>query len=293
MLYTLENDNIKISAHTHGGELHSLINKNSNTEYLWNGDASFWKYHAPILFPIVGKVNNGKYTIDGKTFELPQHGLARVREFTMIEKSNNSISFELLWNKESLLVYPYKFSLVINYTLVDDGVKITYKVKNIDDKEIFFSIGAHPAFMCPLADNETQEDYYFEFNNKETTSIMLLDTATGLFSHNRADFFNNENIIPITKNLFKNDALIFDSLQSNKVSIKSKNHTKSLTMDFSGFPYMALWSQPTGAPFVCLEPWFGHADYCDFNDDFRNKEGVESLKVNEEFTCSYTVTINE
>lgn len=293
MLFTLENTNIKITAHTNGGELHNITSKKTNTEYLWNGDSAYWKYHAPILFPIVGKVRDGKYTVEGKTYELPQHGLARVREFNMINKTDNEISFELIYNEETLEVYPYKFSLIITYTLVENGVNIAYKVKNLDDKKIYFSIGAHPAFMCPVDPSQSQTDCYFEFNEIENSSMMLLDTQTGLFSHERANCLTNNNKIQITKDLFKNDALIFDDLKSNTVTIKSSTDTRSLSMNFEGFPYMALWSQPTGAPFVCLEPWYGHADYFDFDGEFKDKEGVQSLEINEEFNCSYLVTINE
>lgn len=291
MLYTLENDILKITAHTHGGELHNIIKKSNNTEFLWTGDATYWKYHAPILFPFVGKVINNEYRIDGKTYSLPQHGLARISEFEMINKNNDEITFELKYTEESLKLYPYKFSLIINYKLINNHLKVTYSVKNMDDKKIYFSIGAHPAFRCPLYSNETLNDYYLELNENETASIKCLG-ANGHYNGERKDVLNNENIINLSKELFKDDALVFDNLKSNKVSIKSKNHNESLTMDFTGFPLMAFWSVPTGAPFVCLEPWFGHSDDNTFNGDFTEKPAIESLDVNNIFTCSYTLTIN-
>ncbi|WP_297637801.1 aldose 1-epimerase family protein [uncultured Clostridium sp.] len=289
MIYTLENSTIKITASTDGGELHSLTSQIDKTEFLWNGNEEFWKYHAPILFPIVGKVIDGHYTVEGKSYSLPQHGLARVSEFTMIEKSNSHIIFSLTYSDKTLEVYPYKFELQIRYDLIDSGVKVSYKVINKDDKEIFFSIGAHPAFMCPILPDETMEDYFFSFNEKETSSLLTLN-AEGYFSKTRANFLNNENIISLSKDVFKNDALVFDNLKSNQISLKSKKHSKSLTMDFTGFPYMGLWSKPTGAPFVCIEPWFGHSDFEDFNDEFKNKEGIQHLHINADFSCSYTVS---
>ena len=290
MLYTLENDQLKVTAHTYGGELHNIIKKSSNTEYLWNGDSSYWKYHAPILFPFVGKVKNNEYRVDGKTYSLPQHGLARISEFNMIDKKDDEISFELKYSEDTLKVYPYKFSLVINYKLNDNNIKVSYTVKNLDDKKIYFSIGAHPAFLCPLHEGETINDYYLELNEKETASIKCLG-PDGHYNGERKDVLKNENIIPLSKELFKDDALVFDSLKSNKVSIKSKKHDKSLTMDFTGFPLMAFWSMPTGAPFVCLEPWFGHSDECDFAGEFSEKPAIENLDVDGVFSCSYTLTI--
>lgn len=290
MIYTLENSNIKITASPFGGELHNLTSKIDGTEFLWNGNEEFWKYHAPILFPIVGKVKDNKYIVEENTYSLPQHGLARISEFNMIKKTDTSIIFSLPYSNKTLEVYPYKFELQIRYDLIENGVKVSYKVINKDSKEIFFSIGAHPAFMCPIMPEETMNDYYFEFNKKETSSLLTLN-AEGYFSHERLPYLNNKNIINLSKEVFKNDALVFDNLNSNKISLKSKNHNKSLTMDFTGFPYMGLWSKPTGAPFVCIEPWFGHSDYEDFTGEFKEKEGIQSLNIDEEFNCSYTITI--
>ena len=293
MLQVIENDFLKISSSTHGGELHSIKSKKSNTEYLWNGNPDFWKYHAPILFPIVGKVKDGKYKVDGKTYELPQHGLARVRDFSLKTCEDNKVTYELIYSEDTLKVYPYKFSLCISYELIDNNLKVSYKVTNLDDKTIYFSIGAHPGFMCPLKDNESLNDYYFEFNKKETADLMTLDMSVGLISHNTIPYLNNENIIPLHKELFKNDALIFKNLDSNLISIKSKNHNQSLSMDFTGFPYMGLWAMPTGCPFVCIEPWFGHADFVDFNGELKDKAGIQSLEIGEEFNCSYNIIVTE
>lgn len=288
MLYTLENELIKITASTAGGELHNIINKKDNTEFLWNGNEEFWKYHSPILFPIVGKVNNGEYRVNGETFNLPQHGLARTSEFNIIEKSHDHIVFELKYSVETLKVYPYKFSLKITYTLVSNGVKVSYSVDNLDNKTIYFSIGAHPAFMCPIENNETMNDYFFELNKTENASIMMLNEE-GHFSGERQSYLDNTNIIPLSKEVFKKDALVFDNLDSTVISLKSKNHNKVLSMDFTGFPYMALWSKPTGAPFVCIEPWYGHSDFIDFQGELKDKPGIEKLNLGDTFNCSYTV----
>lgn len=291
MIYTLENQHLKISLSNHGGELHSIKGKKDNTEFLWSGDEAYWKYHAPILFPIVGKVFNGKYTVDGKTYELPQHGLARVRDFEMIEQTKNSISFELKYSEDTLKIYPFKFSLIIKYTLNDINLSIDYIVKNLDNKEMYFSIGAHPAFMCPI-ENDKFDDYYFEFNEKENASIMQL-VGPGYFSKEEKPYLKDENIINLSTDLFKNDALVFKNLKSNKISLKSKNHKKYLEFDFGEFPYLGLWTKDTGAPFVCIEPWFGHADFDGFNEEFKDKAAIQSLMPNKEFHCNYNISFFE
>ena len=290
MIYSLENSTVKITASSHGGELHSITSKNSNVEYLWNGNPEFWKYHSPILFPIVGKVKDLKYKVNGCEYTLPQHGLGRISDFELSSQTDNSITFKLAYSEDTLKIYPYKFELYITYTLLENAIKVSYSVKNVDSKQIFFSIGAHPAFMCPINNEGVLEDYYFEFDENETAPIMLLNEK-GYFTHEKLDYLNNSNTIPLSKELFKNDALVFNNLKSKAITIKSKVTDKYLKVDFSEFPYLGLWAPATGAPFVCIEPWFGHADYCDFEGDFSEKEGILSLKENENFDCSYTVYI--
>lgn len=290
MIYSLENSKIKITASTHGGELHSLTCKKEGTEYLWNGNPEYWKYHAPTLFPIVGKVMDSKYMVDGKTYELPAHGLARISEFELLDVSSESITFELKYSEDSLKVYPYKFSLQISYTIEDDSVRVTYTVVNLDNKDIYFSIGAHPAFMCPIEKNESLEDCYLEFNEIETSSVTGVNKDVYL-SRKTMEFFNNENIVPLSVDLFKNGLLMFNDLKSNKVTIKSKKSNKHLSVEFNEFPYLCLWAPENGAPFLCIEPWFGHPEYEDFNGEFKDREGTVSLKVNEKFSHSYKISI--
>ena len=290
MLYTLENEKVKITISKQGAELHNITSKVDGTEYLWNRNKRYWSYSAPVLFPIVGKVKNGTYKVDGKEYNLPQHGLARLKEFEMIEKTDNKIIFELGASEETLKVYPYKFSLKIAYTLVENGVVTEYIVENTDNKMIYFSIGAHPAFMCPMVAGEIIDDYYFEFNEKENCDIIPI-SEQGYIKRERKQYLVDNNIIPLNFDVFKGDALVFDSLKSNKISLKSVNHDKVLTMDFTGFPYMGLWTKATGAPFVCIEPWYGHADFEDFDGELKDKAGIEKLEVGQKFNSAYTLTI--
>lgn len=292
MIYSLENEKIRITACEHGGELHSITGKKEGTQYLWNGNEEYWKYHSPHLFPIIGKLRNSKYKIDGKEYELPSHGLARISEFKFISEGDNYITFELMYSNKTLEIYPYKFSLQVTYTIEENSVKVSYKVINLDDKEIYFSLGAHPAFMCPIEKTGTLEDYYLKFNKVENSSIMCFDKDT-YFTHDKKGFLNDSDIINLNKELFKDDALVFDDLKSNRITIKSKNHNKSLSVEFNEFPYMGIWAPASGAPFVCIEPWFGHADYGDFNGEFKDKEGILSLEVGKEFNCSYKISIEE
>lgn len=290
MEYCLENSKMKISTRTKGGEITRILSKVDNTEYLWDGNPRYWKYHAPILFPIVGKVFQGKYRVDGCEYELPQHGLARISEFTMIDKKDDEITFELKYSEDTLKVYPYKFSLKSNYSLEETCVKVTYTVENIDDKTIYFSIGSHPAFMCPIDKNDELNKCYIEFNKEENSKKIIL-TSEGYLSRNKEKALENTNKLMLSKELFKDDALVFKDLKSNKMTIKSESNEKALEIDFTGFPDMGIWAPKDGAPFVCIEPWYGHADYDNFNGDFKEKEGILSLEKGKKFNCCFKVTI--
>lgn len=290
MIYFLENEEIKISVSNYGAELHSITLQKENTEYLWNGNPEYWKYHAPILFPIVGKTKDLKYRIDGQEYKLPAHGLARISEFDLIEKTDNYIAFELKYSEESLKAYPYKFSLIIAYEIKDNCLKVMYEVENIDNKDIYFSIGGHPAFMCPIEKNESLEDCYLEFNKVESTPVSRVNKDVYLLRKTK-EFFKNENILQPSKELFKDGLLMFKNLKSNRVTIKSRKNKKSLSVEFDGFPYLCIWTLETGAPFLCIEPWFGHPEYEDFTGEFKDREGTVLLKIGEKFNCAYKIII--
>lgn len=149
MLYTLENDKLCVLVRSYGAELRSIKERADETEYLWDGNPSWWKYSSPVLFPIVGKLLNGKYRVDGQEYELPGHGLGRISDFELVERQADRIRFSLKWTQESLKKYPWKFQLDIEYVLHDNQIEVIWTVQNLDDKEMIYSIGSHGAFRCP------------------------------------------------------------------------------------------------------------------------------------------------
>jgi len=293
MISKLENDFLEVLADENGGELISIKGKEDNIEYLWKGDPEYWNRHAPILFPIVGKVKDNKYRIGDKEYKLGQHGFARDSKFEVISHNTNKIIFRLSSTEETLKKYPFKFELDIKYCLDLNNLKVTYIVRNTDKGKIYFSIGAHPGFTCPFLEAETMEDYYLEFDEKETAKGEVLHKETGLLTKDSQLELKHESIINLNKDLFKQDAIIFRNLKSTKVSLKNHKNSKKITVGFEGFPYLGVWSKPTGAAFVCIEPWFGHADSVDFNGDFSEKAGIIPLDKDAEFICTYTINIEQ
>ena len=289
MVAIIINECLKVTVKSSGAELISIKNTFTNKEYLWQGDPEFWGRRAPILFPIVGKVNANKYKIDGETYNLPQHGFARDMHFERIDQQDNTLTYLLKSTEDTLKVYPFKFELTVTYKLEKNKVIVSYEVKNTDDKNIWFSIGAHPAFNCPLEANEQFSDYYLEFEKSENDSSCVLEN--GLITEKKIPVLNNTKVLPLSTELFDSDAVIFKDIRSSVVKLKSQKSGHQVALDFTGFPYLAFWSKKGGAPFVCIEPWYGIADKVDYSGDFKEKDGIKSLAKGKIFKSEYSIEI--
>ncbi|PLY06179.1 MAG: aldose epimerase [Arcobacter sp.] len=288
MEYTISNNFISATIKDFGAELCSLKRNAVNTEYIWQADENFWGRHSPILFPIVGKLIDDEYIYENKTYRMGQHGFARDNIFKLHEKKKNYICFKLEENEQILEKYPFNFELYISYRLLENSLKISYKVINNSERVMPFSIGAHPAFNWPL-DNERKNDCYFKFYDTEELERFPL---------RKNGISNNKEIIPLcdkklylNKKVFKNDALVIENLKEKTILFKNDINDKFIRVEFEGFPYLGLWSKPSGAPFICIEPWHGIADFIGHNKKVEDKLGIKFLEKEGIFETSYTITI--
>ena len=270
---------LKIQTKKLGAELTSV--QYNGKEMLFQGakvlDSNgniYWKRQAPILFPIVGQLKNSQTQIEGEIYEMSQHGFARDMDFEEISKTENEHHYMLKDNEGTLKKYPYKFELHVIYKIVEDALQVTYEVKNIDNKKIYFGIGGHPAFKCDYSTG----DYEIVFEQNEE-NIEFLKLRNGLIDTENATNILEENKIHLTENIFDNDAVILQNRNTNK---------KILEFDFTDFPYLALWSKK-GAPFVCIEPWQNTADKIDSNQIYKEKENILSIEPDEIYSCKYIV----
>jgi galactose mutarotase-like enzyme len=274
-----------------GAEIVSFKRLEDGTEYMWNGDETFWPSHAPVLFPIVCAVVNGEIRVDGKTYQIGNHGFAKWSEFELVEESGTKAVFKLTYNEETLTKYPFKFDLFITYTLVENKLEVKYKVDNIDDKDIYFQIGTHPGFNCPL-DKDTQfEDYYLEFEKEETLERFFMDKTNVVISGKSDTLIKDSKILPLTHELFYDGALVFKNINSSKVTLKSKKSAKNVVLSYENLPTMGIW-QPKNAPFVCIEPWYGLADTDDYTGEFKDRDRMIHLKRDESFECLHVIEMN-
>ncbi|KGL40008.1 LACX protein [Listeria newyorkensis] len=284
----LENDTILVELKEDGAELTRIFDKNSEKEFLWHADGAFWARHSPVLFPTVGRLVEDTYLVDGKPFHLGQHGFARDRVFHVTEQGEKSITLRLESDADSLAIYPFRFALEIAYRIEGGTIHVGYHVMNLDDKTMHFSIGAHPAFNVPFVPGEVFEDYYLEFAAEEVLDSL---TLSGPYLSGEKKKIADAKKLPLNYELFGNDALIFEGLTKNEVTIRSRKNRHFVKVAFPDFKYVGIWTPKPGTPFLCIEPWFGIADAKGESVELKDKLGIETLAVGADFSSEYTITI--
>ena len=288
-MITLENDYLIVNISTMGAELVGLKDKRDGTEHMWSADPKFWPRRAPILFPCVGESRDGKIQVDGVDYPMVRHGFTRMQEFRVIESSSEEVVFQLTENAETLKSYPFRFSFSVRYTLVDTTLKQAFEVANTDDQRIGFQLGGHPAFAVPFKENERYSDYEIRFDRAMTIDRHLLNDK-GLYNGELRNVLSNSDNIPLSYELFEEDALVFKDIPSKSVWIQHRMGGKRLQVDYDGFPHLGIWSKP-GADYVCIEPWIGCADNADQPADFFLKDSIIELGSNETYRADFSVSL--
>ena len=291
--YSISNDTLEISIKSKRAELAGI--KLDSLEYLWQGDSTYWKHQAPILFPIIGRLVDHEYAYKGKIYPMNFHGFAWTTNFKMIDKSSNSIIFELTSSEKIKEIYPFDFSLLVKYSLKNRALNVEYKVRNLSKtSDLLFSIGAHPAFNCPVEEGQKRSDYQIVFDVDAMPKSQ--DKESGLFIDQYTQYFKNPGILKLQDTTFNKGALVFNPNPFSKATLMHQPTKKEyLSVTFDNFPYLGIWSTKNNdnkiAPFVCIEPWYGVADKASHNKELTQKEGIIKLIPNGIFTCSFTIEI--
>ncbi|AZP92595.1 aldose 1-epimerase family protein [Enterococcus mundtii] len=290
MTVIIQNDQLIAEISEHGAELISLKSKEHDLEYIWQGDPKYWGRHAPVLFPIVGRLKNDQYVYQGKTYSMGQHGFARDMDFEVAEHEQERAKFVLKSTPETKENYPFDFELVLVYELGGDGITVHYHVENIGEEEMYFSIGGHPAFNVPLEEGLTFEDFYLAFSPRK--SRLRLPLAGPFIDMEQKTIGQTNTNLALFRELFDQDALVFETRGLNAYSIRSEKSSHSVTLSYKDMPYVGIWSPyPKEAPFVCIEPWFGIADTVDSNGQLNEKAGINQLGAHELFKTKYSITV--
>lgn len=291
MRHSLENHRLRISIDDTGAELCSLINFDSGKEYIWQADPAVWGSHAPVLFPIIGMLKDGETQINGKTYRIPKHGMVRNNDrLELFYHSEDRITFRMCWDEETLKTYPYKFDFRITYRLRNEHVIVHHEIQNHDEEPMYFCLGGHPAFRVPLHDHQPYDAHFLRFEHDETAETHTVTPAGTLSRETRPVPWYKGNILPLTHELFANDALVFRNLNSPSVILESRITGPILKVDYAGWTDLGIWAKPNG-DFVCIEPWLGVADFADTDGQFLHKEGIVRLEGNEIYEISYDIKV--
>lgn len=290
--YTLRNEQITVGFTTFGGTMTSIRDR-SGLEYLWQGDKKYWSGQAPVLFPICGSLRNDRAEIgSGKETQMPRHGLIRKKEFTLKNKTEDSIEFSIENDEEMLKKYPYSFRVGTRYTLKEKSIEVTYTVENLSDQPMPFQIGGHPGFNCPLKPEEEYSDYSIRFVQKENCTVPTQLPESGLVdTKRRHEFLKDTDTLHLTHDLFHVDAVTLDELKSRSVRLISEKSGCGVQVDFVDFPYLILWSSANDGPFVAIEPWHGLSTCTDEGDVFEEKRGVVISEPGEKREFHFTITV--
>lgn len=292
MRYILENDVLRVEIDSFGAEIKSVYGKKCKLEYMWQGDPEFWGRTSPVLFPFVGSLKNKEYSFNGKKYKMGQHGFARDMEHMPVTISKEEIWFELKSVEETMKKYPFEFVLNIGYRLEEERIRVMWKVTNPSDKAMYFSIGAHPAFNCPINGDDDRTGYKIFFEGVDEIHYHGNDVATGMALREDIVLPLKQNMVDITPDFFDRCTYMIEGAQTGKVGLVDPSGKRYVTLEFDT-PLFAIWSpEKKNAPFVCIEPWYGRCDAEDFEGGLEDREYTNVLGGGDIFERNYTMNFS-
>ncbi|MCO6403970.1 aldose 1-epimerase family protein [Aurantimonas endophytica] len=276
----------------HGAELVSLRDA-AGEELLWQAGPE-WPRHAPVLFPIVGKLAGDALRHQGREYPLGQHGFARDRRFAWIERAADRVVLRLVDDAETRTMFPFPFLLDVTFAITGDMLTVTSRVANPGDAPLPCGVGAHPGFRWPLADGIGKTDHVIEFDAAE--SGIALSVEGGLLGEAKPLPFDGRTL-PLTEALFERDALVMPDVASRSVRFLARAEdgsvVRALTVAWDGYKDLGIWSKPGGAPFLCIEPWYSMASPVGWNGDFADKPGILVLAPGESRDFAWSVQLGQ
>ena len=289
MRYFLENKNLKVEADSFGAELKSVLNKENYREYMWYGNREYWGRTSPVLFPFVGSLKNKQFLWKGKRYPMGQHGFARDTEFELLSRSETELRFVMRSDEETREKYPFDFELEIVYALDGQALNVRWIVRNTGTETMPFSIGAHPAFLCPVHGEEDKAGYRLTFRGAKEIRHYGNEADTGLARKENLLLPLTNGTAVITAEFFDRATYIVEGKQTDEVVLADPEGRKIVSVKFDA-PVFGIWSpEKKNAPFVCIEPWYGRCDAVDFEGDLSERAFSRSLPPGDVFDESYTI----
>lgn len=280
LMLTIENEFLKVSVNPLGAELSAVTSQKDGYEFMWSGDPDVWSGHSPLLFPVVGRLKGDRYEYEGKSYSMPKHGFIQREQFDCTAKTDTSLTltFDRWETYESC--YPFRYRLDVIFTLKDGLLFVSHKVSNLQEKPMYFSLGAHPAFRCLPGG-------YLEFEKAETLQAHRFDDQK-IIRPEKDPFLNKESVYRLLPHTFDDDAYVLEGFRSSFLWVRNPAENRSVKVHFGGAPYLGIWAKPA-APYVCIEPWFGLDDDYEQSGVLREKKGIVALPPKETFTFTYSI----
>lgn len=260
-----------------------VLQRNNGNNVLWEKNTDHWSRVAPHLFPIVGRVKDDRFTHNGKTYRMSQHGFARDFLFTLALQSKNRAVFVLEDSEETRENYPFGFRFEVVYELDGNCLTITYCTMNTGQETLPYSVGGYPGFA--LSDSLEQYELHFE-RAFESERWKL----KGSYFSDEAEIMQMDKTFPLNDQLFAEDAIVFFQPPFQQVALVHLVNGKCLTMECTNWEAIGFWTK-SGAPFFCIEPWWGHADHDNHNGTLMEKAGIHLLEPGKTETFSYKIIL--
>lgn len=277
-MYKIENDKLSVRVAEVGAQLKSLYSKVTDMEYLWQPGAETWSHSSMLLFPNPGRIARGRTVIGGRTYPANMHGFANDMPFALVEQSGDRLVLELKDNEETRRYYPYAFRLQVEFVLSGDTLIQNFRVINDDDKTVYYCIGAHPGFYCPLVLGETAADYSLTFDRPQLLKQHELEENTRLLTGNSTVYLNGEARIPLDEHFFDNGPKLFGGMNADTLTLRSAASGRFVELGIAGFADLCLWGVATRMSLIAIEPWIGTSDRADTDHVWEHKPGIQCVE---------------
>lgn len=271
---------------TQGAELRSFRREFDGDDMIWQRTGGIWEGSAPILFPVIGRMKNGSYFLNGREWKMPKHGLVCKQEWTIVRRDPERVVLRTVDNQETCEHYPFHYRFDATFSISRGSLSVSYAITNTGKEPMLFSVGSHPGISLPM-EGTSLEDYTIRFNRPEQGEVRRL-TPAGLLSAKPERVMAGADRIPLTHDIFVDDALFLTNIASDVITIGNDKIGRYVEVKTGGAPDLGLWAKP-GAPYVCVEPWFGHDDLEDHDGNLENKRGILRLQSGAVFKTGYAL----
>lgn len=288
MEYILENKNLLVRVCSLGAELTGLYSKQTETEYLWQPGGEIWPHSSLLLFPNPGRIAHDRILVDGKVYPAMMHGFACNMEFACAAQTDTRLVLELAACSYTRKYYPYEFCLQVEFVLEEDRLVQNLRVINKDEKAVYYCLGAHPGFYCPIGLNEKAEDYALVFDRPQNLNSLEMQANTRLTTGKELPYLQNETTIPLHDHFFDNGPMLFGNMNASTITLRSAKSGRFVELGVAGFTNLCLWGMGTQMSIIAIEPWIGTSDRFDTDHVWERKPGIQRVEVGS--TATHTLT---